>query len=56
MHTQCPNCQTVFNVTTDQLRLAHGVVRCGHCMDTFDGLVGLSEEELAKLKDLSPQG
>ena len=44
MHTQCPHCQTVFNVTTDQLRLAHGRVRCGHCMETFDGLVDLSEE------------
>lgn len=44
MHTQCQHCQTIFNVTADQLRSAHGLVRCGHCMSTFDGLLGLSEE------------
>ena len=44
MHTQCPHCQTIFNVSAEQLRLAHGMVRCGQCMETFDGLVDLSEE------------
>ena len=48
MHTQCPHCQTVFNVTSDQLRLAHGTVRCGQCMNTFDGLQGLSGDDLEK--------
>ena len=43
MHTTCPNCQTLFNVTTEQLRAARGMVRCGHCLDTFDALVELSD-------------
>ena len=46
MHTRCPHCQTIFNVSAEQLRLAHGMVRCGQCMGTFDGLVDLSEEGL----------
>ena len=46
MHTRCPHCQTIFNVSAEQLRLAHGMVRCGQCMETFDGLVDLSEEGL----------
>ena len=43
MHTECPHCQTLFNVSAQQLRVAHGTVRCGHCMHTFDALEALSE-------------
>ena len=46
MHTQCPYCQTVFNVTAGQLRLAHGRVRCGQCLNVFDGLQGLGEDAM----------
>lgn len=45
MHTRCPHCQTVFNVNPEQLRSANGMVRCGHCMDTFNGVLGLSEDK-----------
>ena len=44
MYTQCPDCATVFRVTTDALRLAQGNVRCGVCSTSFNALENLSEE------------
>lgn len=35
MYTQCPECQTVFRLTEEQLALAGGKVRCGHCLGVF---------------------
>ena len=29
MYTQCPDCETIFQVTADQLTVANGDVRCG---------------------------
>lgn len=37
MITRCPSCQTAFKVVPDQLRIAAGWVRCGHCGELFDG-------------------
>lgn len=37
MITRCPSCRTVFKVVPDQLRIAAGWVRCGHCGELFDG-------------------
>lgn len=34
--TRCPHCDTRFRVTDEQLSVAGGKVRCGHCMDVFD--------------------
>ncbi|GGO82317.1 hypothetical protein GCM10011348_23430 [Marinobacterium nitratireducens] len=34
--TECPECQTRFNVSDGQLRLAGGKVRCGACLTVFD--------------------
>ena len=51
MHTECPHCQTLFNVTAEHLRVAHGVVRCGHCMDTFDALDALSDGDIEREAD-----
>ena len=34
--TNCPNCQTQFIVTDDQLSQYNGKVRCGHCLHVFD--------------------
>ena len=34
--TRCPGCATVFRVTTEQLALREGQVRCGHCRAVFD--------------------
>jgi predicted Zn finger-like uncharacterized protein len=34
--TACPACNTRFKVVPDQLRLHHGLVRCGSCAHVFD--------------------
>lgn len=33
---RCPTCQTAFKVTPEQLAVANGMVRCGHCQQVFD--------------------
>lgn len=38
LQTQCPKCRTRFRVTDEQLGIAKGKVRCGHCMDVFNAL------------------
>jgi predicted Zn finger-like uncharacterized protein len=48
MLTQCPNCQTIFRVTSEILRVADGQVRCGRCQRQFDALARLSEENEAE--------
>ncbi len=35
MYTRCPQCQTTFNATTEQLAARGGVVRCGQCSTVF---------------------
>jgi predicted Zn finger-like uncharacterized protein len=34
--TQCPHCRTSFRISRTQLAAAHGVVRCGACMELFN--------------------
>jgi predicted Zn finger-like uncharacterized protein len=36
MRTRCPECGTVFRVTSEQLRRKAGKVRCGHCQAVFN--------------------
>jgi predicted Zn finger-like uncharacterized protein len=36
-YTRCPGCHTVFRVTSQQLAMRGGQVRCGHCKTVFDG-------------------
>ena len=33
--TQCPRCKTAFEVTTEQLAIGNGKVRCGACLQIF---------------------
>lgn len=35
MYTQCPDCQTIFAVTGEQLKARAGLVRCGKCAAVF---------------------
>ena len=35
IHTQCPNCHSLFEVTEEQLDRANGSVRCGNCLSVF---------------------
>lgn len=37
MYTKCPECRAVFRVTTEQLKMADGLVRCGICDAVFNG-------------------
>lgn len=39
--TRCPGCNTIFRVTSQQLTMRDGQVRCGHCHTVFDGVAGL---------------
>jgi len=34
--TLCPNCKTHFRIAEKQLEAHLGMVRCGHCLQTFD--------------------
>ncbi len=43
MYTQCPQCQTYFQVTPEHLKIAQGNVRCGQCRHVFNALGNLSE-------------
>jgi predicted Zn finger-like uncharacterized protein len=35
--TRCPKCATAFNVTEAHLNTANGAVRCGSCLNVFNG-------------------
>ncbi|OBS30233.1 hypothetical protein A9O67_04055 [Tepidimonas fonticaldi] len=39
--TRCPSCGTAFKVVADQLKIADGWVRCGHCQQVFDATLDL---------------
>ncbi len=38
--TLCPNCKTRFKIAEAQLEAHFGMVRCGHCLQTFDARPG----------------
>ncbi|MEJ2115208.1 MAG: zinc-ribbon domain-containing protein, partial [Gammaproteobacteria bacterium] len=43
MYTKCPECRAVFRVTTEQLNMAEGLVRCGICDSIFNGIEYIEE-------------
>ena len=45
-YTRCPECQTVYRVTDEQLAARGGSVRCGQCHAVFDGHAELVMPEL----------
>lgn len=45
MRTRCPACETVFRVTSEQLRQRAGKVRCGHCQFVFNAFDQLVPDE-----------
>lgn len=47
MKTRCPDCQTTFRVTPEQLKARAGKVRCGQCQHVFNALDSLLEETSA---------
>lgn len=50
MRTRCPVCNTVFRVTSEQLRIKAGKVRCGHCQSLFNAFDSLVDDTV----DLAP--
>lgn len=53
MYTQCPSCQTIFEVSAEHLKAANGDVRCGQCLNVFSALDHLSEEVPIRKEDSS---
>lgn len=55
--TRCPNCQALFRVVADQLKLRGGLVRCGACRHVFDAIGSLTyiEDSLAAAPDATPK-
>jgi len=52
--TNCPNCQTQFIVTEEQLSQYNGKVRCGHCLHVFDAtkeLVDVNAEDNTEIDE-----
>jgi predicted Zn finger-like uncharacterized protein len=43
MYTQCPHCQTLFRIRSEQLKIAAGRVRCCQCHQIFNALDSLQE-------------
>lgn len=43
--TRCPRCKTLFRVAPAQLQAHAGEVRCGRCMNVFDGFQALAIEQ-----------
>ena len=44
MRTRCPACNTVFRVTSEQLRAKAGKVKCGYCQYIFNAFDELIDE------------
>jgi len=44
MKSRCPNCQTIFRVTPEQVKARAGKVRCGQCQKVFNALDSLIDE------------
>ena len=42
--TRCTHCHTVFRITPGQLQAHGGKVRCGRCLQVFDGMVALAPD------------
>lgn len=54
MRTRCPACDTVFRVTSDQLRAKAGKVRCGYCQVVFNAFDELIDETRPVAESRSP--
>ncbi len=54
--TRCPSCGTTFRALSAQLAVRAGMVRCGKCAASFDGVANLVEESAAaEAAEPSPQ-
>ena len=44
MYTRCPHCNTIFQVTAEQLRMAQGDIDCVTCQQNFDAVESLADD------------
>ena len=44
MLTQCPNCQTIYQITAEELGAANAFVECGECGNQFNALDRIADE------------
>jgi len=56
MYTRCPKCSTFFSLGAAQLRAARGQVRCGNCLEIFDGLQFLTDDAFDMQRAEPPLG
>lgn len=56
MYTRCPHCTTIFRVTAEQLRTAHGDVACVTCNQSFSALDSLSDDVTTLIGVPAPVG
>ena len=52
--TQCPNCQTRFRLSEEQLSAAAGNVRCGACLQVYNALAVAAGQQRQKADDDKP--
>lgn len=52
--TRCPNCDALFRVVADQLKLRGGLVRCGSCRHVFDAIGSLAYVDDAAAPTTAP--
>jgi predicted Zn finger-like uncharacterized protein len=53
--TRCPDCETHFRVTAEQLKARSGRVRCGECQNVFNALDSLIEESVVVAAPLTSE-
>ncbi len=51
--TRCPHCETRFKITDAQINAHQGMVRCGHCMQSFDARPTFIPDQTAPQLDQS---
>src|SRR5882762_5260146 len=54
MFTVCPKCALTLVVTTEDLRVAQGYVRCGRCSSVFNALARLAEDRGTSEESVGP--
>jgi predicted Zn finger-like uncharacterized protein len=53
--TKCPQCEALFRVVADQLKLRGGLVRCGQCRAVFDAIGSLTYVDDGALSQVRSQ-
>lgn len=53
--TQCPSCLTQFRVSSGQLEVANGQVRCGSCLHVFNAIQNSLTPNIELLKRSEPE-